>query len=129
MTSGLVLKGSAPSGERGKVRWEQLQLDGNEVTRVLTQRERQSRLRRVSHSSKSEGDATRDLSGNVKVRTSEAVCSEQIMIRLSEDPNTLAAGNRVKVSRGSLSAVFRLGVTQEERCGPGCNQDLCLCSF
>ena len=33
MTSGLVLKGSARSGERGKVRWEELELDGNEVTR------------------------------------------------------------------------------------------------
>ena len=46
------------------------------------------------------------------MRTSEAVCSEQIMIRLSDDPNMLAAGNHVKVSRESLSAVFRLGVTQ-----------------
>ena len=63
------------------------------------------------------------------MRTSEAVCSEQIMIRLSDDPNMLAAGNRVKVFRESLSAVFRLGVTQGEQCGPGCNQDLCLCSF
>ena len=33
MTSGLVLKGSARSGERGKVRWEVLHLDGNVVTR------------------------------------------------------------------------------------------------
>lgn len=46
------------------------------------------------------------------MRTSEAVCSEQIMIPLSDDPNMLAAGNHVKVFRESLSAVFRLGVTQ-----------------
>ena len=51
------------------------------------------------------------LSGNVKVRTSEAVCLEQIMIPcwVSEGPNILAARNHVKVLQGwakSISSVY-----------------------
>ena len=72
---GLVPKGSARSGERGKVRWKSLLHleNGNEVTRF------DAAGVPVAASSSSESEQQKDatletLSGNVKVRPSEAVC-------------------------------------------------------
>ena len=58
MTSGLVLKGSARTGERGKVRWEVLHLDGNEVTRFDAAGVPVAPSSSESEQQKREGDAT-----------------------------------------------------------------------
>ena len=75
---GLVLKGSARSGERGKVRWKSLLHleNGNEVTRFdAAGVPVAASSSGESEQQKSEEDATLEtLSGNVKVRPSEAVC-------------------------------------------------------
>ena len=69
MTSGLVPKVSAWSGERRKIRWKKL-LDGNEVTRFDA-----AGAPVASSSSESQQQKVKEtLSGNVKVRMGEAVC-------------------------------------------------------
>ena len=71
-------------------------------------------------------------SSSVNVKVSEAVCSEEIGIRL--ELGLLKEGGQGlarRMSRESISSLFTLGVTQGGQCGPGCYQDLScrLCLF